>query len=122
MRNFMAEQPPAEIETVAHRRPARRTSWDHGHPGGGHAAGKSSRRGAVFLSVARLLPAAIGVEIKGEINRARSVTELPKLIGAEVVPQCTGEVMKSGLAQHDVIEQSLDDDHLRTVLNSVPGV
>ena len=69
-----------------------------------------------------LLSAAISVEIKGEINRARSVTELPKLVGAEMVPQCTGEVMKSCLAQHDVIEQSLDDDHLRTVLNSVPGV
>ena len=69
-----------------------------------------------------MLPAAIGVEIKGEINRARSVTELPKLIGAEMVPQCTGKVMKSCLAQHEVFEQSFDDDYLRSVLNSVPGV
>ena len=55
------------------------------------ASGNSSRPETICKLLRGLLTAAIGVNIKGEINRAFVVAQLPKLAGVEVSAQRAGE-------------------------------
>ncbi len=68
----------------------------------------------------RLLTAAIPVRIKGQIDGSRGVAELPKLARIEVGSQRAGNVLKSGLPQHGVVEQSLRRDYFRIGLDLLP--
>jgi hypothetical protein len=69
-----------------------------------------------------LLTAAVGIDIEGEINRARAIAQLLKLVSAEMRAEGAGKVAKARLPQRSVVEQSLDENHLRTLLNLFPGI
>jgi hypothetical protein len=43
----------------------------------------------------------VGIDIEGEINGARAVAQLSKLVGVEMGAKRTGEVLKSRLPQHE---------------------
>jgi hypothetical protein len=62
-----------------------------------------------------LLPTAIYIRIEGEINGSHAFAQLPELAAIEMVAQGASNVAKAGLPQHGVVEQSLDENHLRTV-------
>jgi hypothetical protein len=68
----------------------------------------------------RLLAAAITVGVKGEIDGSRAVAQLPELVGIEVVSHRASDVVKTGLPQHGVVEQALDENHFRVVPDSLP--
>ena len=69
-----------------------------------------------------LLAAAVGVDIEGEIDRARAVAQLLKLAGVQVRAQRAGDVAKTRLPQHGIVEQPLDENHLGALLNLLPGI
>ena len=69
-----------------------------------------------------LLAAAVGVDIEGEIDRARVVAQLLKLAGVEMRAQRAGDVAKTGLPQHGIVEQPLDENDLGALLNLLPGI
>ena len=69
-----------------------------------------------------LLAAAVGVDIEGEIDRARVVAQLLKLAGVQVRAQGAGDMAKTGLPQHDIVEQPLDENDLGALLNLLPGI
>jgi len=69
-----------------------------------------------------LLAAAVGVDIEGEIDRARVVAQLPKLVSVKMRAQGAGDVAKTRLPQHGIVEQSLDENHLRALLNLFPTI
>src|SRR5215472_7223310 len=58
----------------------------------------------------RLLAAAVGVGIKGQIHGSRTVAQLPELTCIEMGSQRTGDVLKPGLPQQGIVEQALDED------------
>ena len=64
-----------------------------------------------------LLAAAVGIGIEGEINGSRAVAQLPKLAGVEMRSQRAGDVAKTRLPQHGVVEQPLDENDLRVLAN-----
>ena len=70
----------------------------------GEPAGKRLRR---------LLAAAVRVGIKGQIDGSRTVAELPKLARIEMGSHRAGDVVKAGLPQDGVVEQTLDENHFR---------
>ena len=70
----------------------------------------------------RLLAAAVGVGIKGQIDGSRTVAELPKLARVEMSSQRAGDVVKTGLPQDGVVEQTLDENHLRILPDLLPSV
>ena len=86
------------------------------------ASGNTSRPETIGKLLRGLLTAAIGVNIEGEINRALVVAQLPKLVGAEVGSQRAGEVTKTCLPQHGIVEQPLDENHFGAMLNLLPGI
>jgi hypothetical protein len=69
-----------------------------------------------------LLAAAVGIDIEGEINGARAIAQLLKLVSAEMCAEGTGDVAKTRLPQHCIVEQTLNENHLRTLLNLLPGI
>src|ERR1035437_2065815 len=69
-----------------------------------------------------LLAAAVAVGIKGEIDGSGSVAELPKLAYIELGSQRAGNVVKTGLPQHGVVEQGLYQNHFRIGLGLLPCV
>ena len=69
-----------------------------------------------------LLAAAVGVGIKGEIDGSGCVAELPELARIEMGSQRAGDVVETGLPQHGVVEQALDEDHFRIGLGVRPRV
>ena len=69
-----------------------------------------------------LLATAIGVCIEGEINSARTVAQLLKLAGVQMRAQRAGDVAKTRLPQHGIIEQPLDENDLGALLNLIPGI
>src|SRR5438552_2529436 len=75
------------------------------------ASSNTSRPETICKLLRGLLTAAIGVNIEGEINRAFVVAQLPKLAGVEVGAQRAGEVMKTCLPQHGIVEQPLDENY-----------
>jgi hypothetical protein len=66
--------------------------------------GNTSRPETIGKLLRGLLTATIVVNIEGEINRALVVAQLPKLAGVEVGAQRAGEVMKTCLPQHGIVE------------------
>ena len=68
----------------------------------------------------RLLAAAVGVGIKGQIDGSRGVAELPKLARIEMGSQRAGDVLKTGLPQHGIVEQPLDENHFRVLPDLLP--
>src|SRR5258708_4913365 len=54
----------------------------------------------------RLLPTAVRVGIKGQINGPRTVAQLPILVHIEMISHRAGEVVKTGLPQDGVVEQT----------------
>jgi len=68
------------------------------------------------------LAAAVGIDIEGEINGALAVAQLLKLESVEMRAQRTGDVAKTRLPQHGIVEQPLNENHLGTLLNLLPGI
>src|SRR5437588_10128541 len=62
------------------------------------------------------------MDIEGEINRARTTAQLLKLISVEMGAQRAGEVAKTCLPQHGIVEQPLDENHLGALLNVLPTI
>jgi hypothetical protein len=69
-----------------------------------------------------LLAATVGIDIEGEIDSARAVAQLLELGGIEMRAQRAGNVVKTGLPQHGIVEQSLDENDLRALPNLLPGI
>ena len=69
-----------------------------------------------------LLSTAVGVGIKGHIDGARAVAQLAELVRIEMGSQRTGDVVKTGLPQHGVVEQALDENHFRTLPDLLPAI
>src|ERR1035437_5619102 len=69
-----------------------------------------------------LRAAAVGVGIKGQIDGSSTVAQLPELTRIEVGSQRAADVVKAGLPQYGIVEQSLDENHLRILPDLVPCV
>ena len=69
-----------------------------------------------------LLAAAVGVRIEGQIDGSGTVAELPKLARIEMGSHRAGDVVKTGLPQHGVVEQPLDENHFRILADLLPAV
>ncbi len=72
------------------------------------ASGDPLRLETMCQPLRSLLAAAIGIDIEGEIDGARAVAQLAKLAGVEMDAQGTGDVAKTGLPQHGIVEQHRD--------------
>ena len=68
------------------------------------------------------LAAAVFVGVEGQINSSRAVAELPELVRVEMISQRAGDVVKTGLPQRGVIEEALDENHLRMEPDLFPSV
>ena len=68
------------------------------------------------------LAGAVGIDIEGEIDRARAVAQLLKLAGVQMRAQRAGDVAKTRLPQHGIVEQPLDENHFGAMLNLLPGI
>lgn len=68
-----------------------------------------------------LLAAAVGIDIEGEIDRARAVAQLLKLAGVQMRAQRAGDVAKTCLPQHREIEQTFDQNHRAKLANRFPS-
>ena len=69
-----------------------------------------------------VLATAVGVCIEGEINDTRTVAQLLKLARVQMRAERAGDVAKTCLPQHRIIEQPLDENHLGAVLNLFPSI
>ena len=69
-----------------------------------------------------LLAAAVGIDIEGEIDGARSVAQLLKLASVQMRAQRAGDVAKTRLPQHGIVKQSFNKNHLGVLLNLLPGI
>ena len=69
-----------------------------------------------------MLAAIVGIDIEGEKDRARAIAQLTKLVSVEMRAQRAGDVAKIRLPQHRIVEQTLDENHLGTLLNLLPGI
>src|SRR5215831_6792428 len=78
------------------------------------------RRGASSSEAS--LATAVGVCIEGEINRAWAVAQLLQLAGIQMCAQRASDVAKARLPQHGIVEQPLDENDLRALLNLFPGI
>src|SRR6202022_814326 len=70
----------------------------------------------------RLWAAAVGIGIEAEIDGARAVAQLLKLTGVEMGSQRTSEVVKTGLPQNGIVEQTLHQNHLRVSPGLFPRI
>ena len=66
-------------------------------------AGRSETSGQLLR---RLCAAAVGIGIEAEIDGARAVAQLLKLTDIEMGSERTSDVMKTGLPQNGVVEQT----------------
>ena len=64
---------------------------------------------------------AVGVDIEGEIDGARTVAQLLKLFRVEMGAQRTSDVAKTRLPQHREIEQTFNQNHRGKLANRFPG-
>src|SRR5207302_4310050 len=88
-----------------------------------HTARGDALRAETLCELPRgLLAAAVGIDIEGEIHGAPAIAQLLKLVGAEMCAEGAGKVAKARLPQHGVVEQPLDENHLGTLLNLLPGI
>ena len=86
------------------------------------ASGEALRPETVCELLRGFLAAAVGIDIEGEIDRARAVAQLLELAGVQMRAQRAGDVAKTRLPQHGIVEQSLDENHLGTLLDLLPGI
>src|SRR5271170_5176675 len=70
----------------------------------------------------RMLAAAVRIGIKGQIDGSRTVAQLAILLPVEMTSHRTGDVVKTGLPQHGVVEQTLDKNHVRILPDLLPCV
>jgi len=70
--------------------------------------------GQLFCS---LLATLVEVMVEGDIDGARPFTQLPELFGVEMRAQRAGHVGEARLAQHRIVEQALDKNHLGAIPN-----
>src|ERR1700680_3017721 len=70
----------------------------------------------------RLLATTVWVGIKGQIDGSRTVAHLPVLAPVEMISHRAGDVVKAGLPQHGVVEQTLDENHFRTMPDLLPAI
>jgi len=70
----------------------------------------------------RFLATAVGVRIEGRIDGPRTVAQLANLTRIEMDPQRAGDVVKTGLPQYGVVEQTLDQNRFRISPDLLPGV
>jgi hypothetical protein len=85
------------------------------------AASDDALRPETMCELLRGLLAA-AVDIEGEVNGAWAVAQLPKLVSVKMRAQRAGDVAKTRLPQHGIVEQSLDENHLRALLNLFPTI
>jgi len=76
----------------------------------------------VGKGLGRALPAAVGIGIEGQIDDSLAFAQLLKLARIEMGSQRAGEVMKTGLPDCGVVEQTLDENHFRTASNLFPCI
>src|SRR5262245_30912171 len=69
-----------------------------------------------------MLPAAVAVGIKSQIDGPGGVAELVELVRIEMGSQGAGNVVKPGLPKYGAIEQPLDQNHFRILSDSRPGI
>lgn len=69
-----------------------------------------------------LLAALVVIDVEGEIDGARAVAQLEKLVRVEMSSQRTGDVVKACLPQHGIVEQPFDKNHLRGVPDLLPCI
>ena len=67
-----------------------------------------------------LLAAAVPVGIEGEINGARTVAQLLKLVSVEMRAQRAGDMAKICLPQHSVVEQTFNQNHRGKIGEPIP--
>ena len=85
------------------------------------ASGDAVRLETMCELLRGLLAAAVGVDIEGEIDGARAVAQLLKLAGVQMRAQRAGDVAKTRLPQHGIVEQPLDENYFGAMLNLLPG-
>ena len=86
------------------------------------ASGDALRLETMCELLRGLLAAAVGIDIEGEIDRARAVTQLLKLVGVQMRAQRASDVAETRLPQHGIVEQPLDENHFGAMLNLLPGI
>jgi hypothetical protein len=77
-----------------------------GDPASGYASFPETVREALRC----LLSAAVVVGIKGYLDDSRAVTELAELAGVEMDAERARDIVKAGLPQNGIVEQSFDQD------------
>ena len=77
---------------------------------------------ALYQLAGSLLAAAVGVGIEGHVDGSREIADLLKLACIEMGSQRAGHVVKTGLPQHGVVEQALDENHIRGSPDLLPAV
>ena len=86
------------------------------------ASGDALRAETLCESLRGLLAAAVGIDVEDEINDARAIAQLTKLVSVEMGAEGTGDVTKARLPQHRIVEQPLDENHLGALLNQLPSI
>ncbi len=84
-------------------------------------SGDAVRAEAMGELLRGLLAATVVVDVEGEINSARAVAQLPKLVGGEMGAQRTGGIVEPRLPQHRKIEYTFDENNARELANRLPG-
>jgi hypothetical protein len=85
------------------------------------ASGDALRPQTMCELLRGLLAAVVGVDIEGEINGARTIAQLLKLVSVEMRAQRTGGMAKTCVPQHREIEQTFDQNHCGKLANRFPG-
>ncbi len=85
------------------------------------ASGDALRAQTLCELLRGLLSAAVGVDIEGEINGARVVAQLLKLVSVEMRAQRAGDMAKTYLPQHCEVEQTFNQNHRGKLANRFPG-
>ena len=67
-----------------------------------------------------MLPAAVGVGIKRQIDGSHSIAQLTKLVCVELSSHGTGNVVKTSLPQHGVVKQPFDQNDFWVSTDVVP--
>ena len=115
--------PPTGVETREHLPPATKKllgSWPSGSETRRAVMPCCRRRRERHCAACWPLPFA--VRVKGQIDSSGSVAELPELVRVEMVSHRAGDVVKTGLPQHGVIEEALDENHFRMEPDLFPAV
>ena len=69
-----------------------------------------------------LLSALVLIDIEGEIDGALAITQLAELVVVQMGAQRAGHVLKAGLPQRGIVEQSFDQDDLGQMPHLLPCI